>query len=186
MKIKKINLKGKKAQVWGLDLAIGLMVFVGIIFMFYRYSVSFVPEGTSLEKMIQQGGFVSESLLSQGYPENWNETNDINQVRMFGLLDNNSLLDANKWTKFAEWSDPNGEYSLVKEKLNTDFAFYIFFSKEGDTDPKMSINGYDFAGKGIPDDAKQTTRVERLVAYNDTGTIIPLKMVLFLWSYQKT
>jgi hypothetical protein len=185
MKMKKINLKSKKAQVWGLDLAIGLMVFVGIIFMFYRYSVSFVPEDTSLEKMVKQGGFVSESLLSQGYPGNW-DTLDIDELGMFGLLDNQSLLDVNKWTKFAEWSTGPSTYSLVREKLNTDFAFYVFFSDEGDTDPKMQINGYDFAGKEVPDDAKQITRVERLVAYNDTGTIIPLKMVLSLWSYQKT
>jgi len=184
MKIKKIKIRNKNAQVWALDLAIGLMVFVGIIFMFYRYSVSFVPEKTTIEKMIKQGSFVTESLLSQGYPENWNqEPNTISDTTMFGLLDNNSLLDVGKWEKFCGWSQDY--YTVVKERLNTDFSFYIFFDKNNDGVGEM-IEDCNETGKVLVSGTKQIVKIQRLVAYNDSGQIYPMKMILYLWSNEES
>lgn len=177
------NKKNKKAQIWALDLAIGLMVFAGIIFMFYRYSVSFVPEQTTLQKMIRQGGLISDSLLSEGYPPDWAEKENINDVYMFGLL-SNKLLNETKWAKFCEWSNSN--YRVVKEKMGAGFnSFYIFFDKDNDNIGEAIANCNE-TGKTPPDDARQIVKIERLVAYNESGVIIPMKMILYLWSYQKT
>ncbi|MEM2017726.1 MAG: hypothetical protein QW585_00710 [Candidatus Pacearchaeota archaeon] len=175
--------KNKRAQVWALDLAIGLTVFVGLIFMFYRYSVSFVPEQTTLEKMIRQGGLISSSLLSEGYPPDW-ATKDVGSqdVYMFGLL-SNGILNASKWSKFCQWSTQ--QYSITKQKLGSEFGFYIYFDKNNDKIGEQ-IEDCNETGISPPDNATQVVKLERLVAYNDSGTLVPMKMIFYLWSYQKT
>ncbi|MCS7134637.1 MAG: hypothetical protein NZ889_02150 [Candidatus Pacearchaeota archaeon] len=178
----------KKAQVWALDLAISLIVFVGIIFIFYRYSVSFAPEQITLQKMIKEGGMISENLLSEGYPPDWNEKT-IDKVYMFGFLTNN-LLNESKWSKFCEWSNDETLYPKVKKKVGTEFAFYIVFDKDSNGVLRMGgweeIQNCDQAGKIPPENAAQIVKIERLIAYKSEGRIIPMKMILFLWSYSKT
>lgn len=171
----------KKAQIWALDLAIGLMVFIGIVFMFYRYSVSFVPEQTTLQRMIKQSGLVSNILLSEGYPENWPEK-EIGNVRAFGLLTNEKLNES-KWKKFCEWNITY--YDQIREKLGTDFAFYVYFDKDSDGQ-REEIEGCKYAGKPVPEGATQVVKIERLVAYYNGTQIIPMKMILFLWSYSES
>lgn len=185
----RLNKKNKKAQIWALDLSIGLMVFVAIILLFYRYSVSFAPEDTSIEKMIEQGSFFTESLLTDGYPPNWSLV-DINSVYTLGLLSDN-VLNVTKWEKFCDWSDPDGtEYGKVKEKLGTDFAFYVFLDKnsDGNEDP-ISEGGCSFAGRSpVAENPSQLLKIERLTSYYDENLmqIKPIKLILFLWSYQGT
>ncbi|MEM4703377.1 MAG: hypothetical protein QXP53_02750 [Candidatus Pacearchaeota archaeon] len=185
------KIKNKKAQIWALDLAIGLMVFVGLIFMFYRYSISFVPEQTTFQKMIKQGAYITGSLLHEGYPPNWAEGNppNIENVKMFGLL-SNGTLNKTKWMQFCEWSN-GAEYSKVKEKLGTEFAFYIYFDKDNDGNKERipEQNGCSAAGNdpdAQPNPPTQLVKIERLVAYYDGTEIIPMKMILKLWSYGKT
>lgn len=185
----RLNKKNRKAQVWALDLSIGLMVFVAIILLFYRYSVSFAPEDTSIDKMIEQGSFFTESLLTEGYPPNWS-LGDITSVYTIGLL-NDNVLNVTKWEKFCDWGDPNGtEYGKVKEKLATDFAFYVFLDKNSDGNAdQISEGGCSSAGKSpVSANPSQLLRIERLTAYYDENSmqIEPIKLILFLWSHQET
>jgi len=180
MKLKKLKFN-KKGQIWALDLAIGLMVFIAIIFMFYRYSVSFVPEQTTVEKMIKQAGTLSESLIKEGYPPAWDEGN-LEGIYSFGLI-TNQTLDKDKWKNFCDWSESN--YIAVKEKLGIDssFGFYIYVDNNNQG-PPYEINGETHAGTIVSESAKQSITVERLILYeNGAEQIIPLKLIVTLWSY---
>jgi hypothetical protein len=128
-------------------------------------------------------------LLSEGYPPNWSLV-DLDAVYSLGLL-NNNMLNVTKWEKFCDWSDPNGtEYGKVKEKLGTDFAFYVFLDKNSDgSGDQISEGGCSSAGNSpVSQNPSQLLKIERLTSYYDEDLmqIKPIKLILFLWSYQET
>ncbi|UCD21072.1 MAG: hypothetical protein JSW08_00805 [archaeon] len=191
-----LSRKNKKAQVWALDLAIGLMVFVMIIFLFYRYSVSFVPEQNIVSRMVREGRYISNSLLINGTPPGWEEITlspeNLEDIYQFGLITDNTL-DPAKWTKFCDWSE--NYYSGVKEKFGTQSSFFIqFFDNMEDfySDPPVprlipDPGGCSGAGNTIQGkNPTQLVKIERLVAYkNESNITIPLRMVIYLWSFEK-
>lgn len=164
-------LRKKKAQVWAVDLSVALVIFIGVIFLFYRYAISFAPEDPLINKMISEGGYVSNTLLTSGYPNNW-ETLTVNQAYSIGLMGKDGIMNQTKIDKLEEWDDPY--YYELKAKLNTRYDYYINFTNA----PFSPI------GKEVPDDAKQVVKIERLVAYhdNEANSINTTKLVLYLWT----
>ena len=78
----------KKAQVWGFDLMIGSIIFVVGILVFYLYSLN-SPDETlgTFSTLSHDGNLIAETLLSEGFPENWDEDN----VTDPGILSNNKI-----------------------------------------------------------------------------------------------
>ena len=103
--------------------------------------------------MIKEAGYVSNSLLSTGFPENWSSLN-INQTLAIGLLDSSGLLDKNKIDTFRDWASSPENYDLSKRKINTRYDYQIIFY-DGEKNPFDSI--------GLaPNNAKQIVKIQRL------------------------
>ena len=175
------NTKNKKAQIWAIDLSIALIIFIGVIFLFYRYSVSFAPENPLINKIIKEGGYVSNTLLTTGFPSNWEELS-LNQTLAIGLLDEEGIMDLNKLNHFSEWvGDSSGEkfanYTLSKRKINTRYNYYIEFDNGQPSPPFQPI------GLAPSTNATQVVKIQRFVAYRDSSNHIQnTKLILKLWT----
>ena len=175
--------RNKRGQVWAIDLSISLVLFIGVIFLFYNFSISFAPEDPLVNKMIAEGGYASGALVSTGYPYNWSFTT-IDQTYSFGLLDDRGFLDPMKLSNFSTWVGNTtllnvANYSLSKRKINTRYNYYINFSDEN-----LADIGWDFNGEN----PKQIVKIQRIILYNDTISdpssylIKPIKLNLYLWT----
>lgn len=182
-KIIQKNTRNKKAQIWAMDLSIALIIFIGVIFLFYRYSISFAPENPLVNKMIKEGGYVSNTLMSTGFPPNWNELN-LNQTLAIGLLNDEEIMDLNKLNNFSQWvGDASGDkfanYTLSKKKINTRYEYYIQFYNG------QAIAPFQPIGLAPTVNATQIIKIQRLVAYRDeSGYINNTKLILELWTTQ--
>jgi hypothetical protein len=182
------NLKAqKRGQIWSIDLAIALILFVGVIFLFYHYSISFAREDPLIAGMVKEGGYVSNSLLGSGYPQNWPALG-INSTVSIGLVDD-GLLNITKVNTLKEWtysSDYN--YSLSKIKLNTKYNYYIQFYGGSLGLPQGVEPLPEYVGRAYTPDTKQIIKIQRLVVVNDTTSgykIRPIKLNLYLWTDEK-
>lgn len=171
------NKKNRKAQIWAIDLSIALIIFVGVIFLFYKYSISFAPEDPLINKMIKEGGYVSNTLLTTGFPPNWNELN-LDETFAIGLTDKDGMLDLNKLSNFSAWIGNSGgdNYTASKKKVNTKYDYYITFY-DGTSAPFEPI------GLEPASDAKQIIKIQRFAAYEyDGNKINNTKMIIELWT----
>ena len=76
-----------KAQAWGIDLMVATSIFVVGILIFFIYSLnSFNESEEEIDKLFYDGKLISNYILSEGHPDNWNENN----VQKIGIT-NNSL-----------------------------------------------------------------------------------------------
>jgi len=188
LKNKCTKIKNKKAQVWAIDLSIALIIFLGVILLFYKYSISFAPEDPLVNKMIKEGGYASNTLISTGFPENWSSLNLTDTIAI-GLLDKEGLMDLNKLNNFTTWINPEGildnaNYSLSKRRINTRYDYYIEFKNSESTspfDPPIII------GKQPTGQEKQIVKIQRFVAYHDpvSDSINATKLILVLWTTQE-
>ncbi len=170
--------KNKKAQVWAIDLSVALVIFIGVIFLFYRYSISFAPEDPLINKMIKEGGYVSNTLLSSGYPQNWETLDNLENIYSIGLIGEDDLLDINKINNFTKWSE--SDYATLKRKINTKYDYYIEFKDTPETNALDPIGQQP--SNQPPDNAKQIIKIQRLVAYHDSDQIKTAKLILYLWT----
>ena len=81
----------KKGQIWGMDIMIAVSIFLVALIVFLIYSLNQTTEAVEIIKDLEYNGkIISESLLSEGYPESWDNTN----VVRIGLITNNQLSTA--------------------------------------------------------------------------------------------
>lgn len=167
-------MKNKKAQVWAIDLSIALIIFIGVIFLFYRYSISFAPENYVLNKMIAEGGYASNMLLSTGFPPTWNQ-GTLDNAFSIGILNDNGLLDPVKLNQLRTWASNPTNYESIKKKINTKYNYYIEFSPIA-----FQPIGHDYSTANPS--PKQIVKIQRLIAYQDTNEIKTAKLILYLWT----
>mgnify|MGYP000014655228 CR=1 FL=1 len=77
----------KKGQAWGFDLMMASIIFLGGITVFYLYSLNTPEAETTLNKLTYEGNIVASTLLSDGFPIDWEEFNVVNP----GILSNNKI-----------------------------------------------------------------------------------------------
>ncbi len=127
--MEKSSLINKKAQVFYIDFMIGLMLFtlVAAIF-FYNYD-----SGLKSVNIIENEAIrLSEMLMDTGYPEHWNTEN----IEQIGILDNEINKTKLKYLK-------NIKYNRLKNITNMKFDFYIYLSKDNETEKINGIEDYD-------------------------------------------
>jgi hypothetical protein len=152
----------KKAQVWFLDFVVGLLMFMVVVFVYYDYSNNLVDDSeTDWDEMIIDSKTMSSSLMSMGYPNNWNETN----VQRIGVLNSNYRLNQTKIERFVNMS-----YDTTKDIFNTRFKYYFFIQDKNDTI-------YFPAGK-FPTDHRYLVQTTRILIYNSSV----YRMVLYIWN----
>src|SRR3989338_10997408 len=131
-----INFKTKKAQAWGVDLIIASIIFLIGILAFYLYAINTPKESeTIIDKLLYQGDTIAGSLLSEGYPENWDEEN----VLILGIMTQNKI-NKTKLEKLYNLSVNN--YEKTKFLFNTNYNYYVLFQEN------ITINGNSINGLG--------------------------------------
>ena len=152
---------------------IASMIFISGIIIFYVYSLNYPKESQeTLDQLFSEGDFVTESILSEGLPSNW----DGSSVIRIGITTNNKVNDT-KLERFYTLADsqtnPPG-YAKAKSVLNTKYNFFMNFSEQ------MVINNNPVAGIGKSFDGEQTKNIIKITR----ATIYQNKIVslnLYVW-----
>lgn len=139
----------KKAQAWGFDLAVGMVIFVVGIISFYLYTTNLPGASEETIEILQQDGeLIAESLMSEGNPSNWNLTN----VVRIGLL-TNKRINQTKWDNFKTLA--NSEYNRTKSLFRIKDNYFVYIGDD-------TVNG---AGLNY-NSATNLIRITRVVTHN--------------------
>ena len=164
----------KGGQAWGIDLMFaGIIFFTGVI-IFYLYSINYPAEGQNkIEELFFEGEFIADALLSEGLPENWNETN----FAIPGIVTENKINE----TKLAliynlsnENQNPQG-YERVKSAFSTRYDFFFNFSEEITIDSQTISEGG--IGKQISPSPENLIKITRITLYKNK----PVTLNVFIW-----
>ncbi len=173
MKVKKKRMP-KKAQIWFIDFAVGLLIFIAALVFFFTADTNLLDrEQNTLNDLNFESKLITESLMNTGYPRMWNKSN----VVEIGISDNNRINET-KLRYFGEI-----EYNTSKSVLKTKYDYYLFFQDSSST---AWINS-SHEGTGKPgtnstnvldvNDPDYIVKMVRFVIYKSN----PKKMVLYLW-----
>jgi hypothetical protein len=162
---------GKRAQSWGLDLMIGMTIFSLGIFSFYIYSLNYSSEGEeALRWMLYDGNMISNVILSEGYPADWNSSS----VVKIGILSEGKINET-KLERFYSLALEN--YSETKPLFNTKYD-YFFFLDENFTIGSSQVNGI---GKPSTNPASITSnnlvKITRFTIYKNK----PVTAYIYVW-----
>ena len=152
-----LSISTRKASVWYMDFGVGLLLFIiGTSIFFSFTNESIVQDDDQLNNMISSLKFASSSLMTRGYPEDWNSTT----VKKIGLTDGNNRIIAQKVSRFA-----NLDSDKVKYAFNSAYKYEICFRDENND--LVEINGLSCIGEPSENSTYQVT-VQRLVIYDDS------------------
>ena len=164
-----------KAQVFSLDLIIAMLVFGSAILIYYKNITNLSDQDEELlDDLLIDVKSISNSLVSQGYPYNWNKDN----VVRIGITDNNRFNE----TKLEQFSMI--PYNEGRKLFGTAYDYYIFFrdrdnnivpfneSLEGIGKP-----GVNFTNIQTVENPKKLVKVTRLIVKESEIE----KMVIYLW-----
>ncbi|MBS3099536.1 hypothetical protein J4462_04950 [Candidatus Pacearchaeota archaeon] len=116
-------MKAKKAQAWGFDLIIATVIFLAGLIFFFVYVLNFPTEREEVfNSLVYEGEIIGDSLLSEGFPENW----QINDVIAIGILSAGVVNDT-KWKQFYDLT--NSDYQKSQRLLNVENHYYVFFEE---------------------------------------------------------
>ena len=157
----------RKGQAWGLDLTIAAVIFtVGLVF-FYFYALNQPNEAKeTVDALFYDGEVLASSILSEGYPLDWN----MNNVVTIGILTEGKINNS-KLQKFYNLNA--SDYEKTKNLFNTRYDYYFFLEKN------MSTIAADVEGIGKkPGDAENLVRITRFTIYQDR----PITAYLYIWN----
>lgn len=124
----------ERGQVWIGDFIIGIGVFFVAILIFVVYLGNIADNAKSdITQLSFQAKLLSNYLVGIGTPSDW--SNNPAAVQRIGLTDGESRID---WVKFNALHKL--QYDYVKELLNTNYDFYVFFEDEDNS--VLNIGGY--------------------------------------------
>jgi len=151
----------KKAQAWGLDLMIALVIVSIAVFSFLFFIVNHTNETKEEFRGISYDAeFIADSLMSPGMPVNWSEGN----VVSIGIVDGGRINES-KLENFYNLAE--NDYNKTRRTFKT--AYDYLFTLEGN----FSINSTNVSGIGKPgSDANNLTgdnvaAVKRVIIYQD-------------------
>ena len=159
-------MKEKRGQAWGFDLIIGAILFIIGVLGFYFFAINSQQEqANKLEELNYAASSITDNLLSEGLPNNWNLTT----VVRLGIT-NNDNINQTKLDMFQNLSIQN--YALTKRLLNTEKEYYIIFKL-----PVIANNQtITWIGK-TPQNQSNLVKQTRLSAYNDK----PITIEVYAW-----
>lgn len=186
--IRKNRKKSKKSQVWTIEFILSFLIFTAAVILSVK-SIFNIYTNENLRDIQRESEFVSQYLLSDGFPDDW----DNNTVIRAGLTTNNRLND----TKII--SLYNLEYGYAKEALGIKNSnFFIYFSNSSGIFPLFhivnnSIPESDGCGYGYYGVVKQytaqceidvgslkytdMTKISRITNYN--GSVVLLNLLIW-------
>lgn len=163
--------KPKRGQAWGVDLMVAVIIFsIGIVFFLLYSSNNSKSSRESYEVLYYEGKSISDNILSEGYPKDWNSSN----VVMIGLTINNRI-DQNKLEEFYNLSQ--NDYQKTKKIFGTRYDYY--FLMEGN----LTVNSAEISGFGKPGvniteiDPKNLIKINRISIYKNK----PVTIYVYIW-----
>ena len=162
-----------RGQIWSLDLMSGLALFLVGIMIFFVYSLNQPSQAKeSFEFLSYDGKIIADSLLSEGYPKNWNSNNAIS----LGITTSNKINQSKLETLYQMIYVQNN-YTKTKNLLNTEYNYYFFL------DQNMTVSTGSIEGIGKPGitkqniDAKNLIKTTRFTIYQNKTT----PLYLYIW-----
>ena len=163
----------KKAQIWGLDILVGMTLFLIGIIVFFVYSLNQPGEAQdNFELLFHDGKIIADNLMSPGYPLNWNSSN----VITLGISSDDKINET-KLERLYEIIYTENNYSLTKNIFNTQYEYYFFLEQN------MTINSVEIGGIGKPGatkdniDAKNLIKITRFTIYQNKTT----SLYIYIW-----
>ncbi len=153
--------KRKTAQAWGIDLAVAMIIFTFGILIFFFYAINRPNEAKeNIDSLSYDGEVIADSILSKGYPDNWNTTN----IGTLGVLSDNKVNE----TKLEYFYNLSAEdYNRTRALFNTRFEYYLSFSQN------MSISGLEVEGIGSePNNEENLIKITRFTIYKNKPTTV--------------
>jgi len=148
-----------------------VFIFTASMTIFFFYVLNDSSEGgENLEKLYYEGAHITNLILSEGYPTNWNSEN----VVEIGILTNEKINET-KLERFYNLTQE--EYSKTRIKFNTKYDYYFFL------DRNMTINSKTIEGIGKPGikksniDAENLIKISRATIYKNK----PVAAELYIW-----
>lgn len=164
----------KKAQGWGIDIIAAIMIFFFGIVLFYTYSINKSNESeVNFESLKYEGNLILGSILSEGYPVEWNSTN----VNKIGILSDGKI---NHTKLEAFYNLTLSDYSLTRRLFTTKYHYFIFV-EENFTFHNGAVNIDGFGKPGFDRNninAENLIRINRVAIYNDK----PSTFNLYIWN----
>jgi len=174
----------RKSQSWTLEFILAMLIFVTATVASIRM-INSIYSGDEFQRIITISESISESMLSTGYPEDWNN----NSVIRIGLLTEDKL----NITKLEYLY--NTEYHESKRLLNTKYNYFMYFSYNNQTISILEINNTKVCGYGSQEiireysnntckismnesQYKNIAKIVRLVAYNHSI----IQMTVYVWN----
>lgn len=147
----------KKGQAWGADLIIGTSLFITAIAILYIYTYNDAARTHDpLSSLYDQAAVVSEALMSEGEPLDWNEGN----VIRIGILENNSMSEEKLASLNALAAT---DYKTTKQLFRIQNNYDIQFSES------LNVNGEEITHIGLsPENPKNLVKVTRLATYKNS------------------
>jgi hypothetical protein len=172
----------KKGQTWYMDYIFGIFIFSICLILYYKFIPNLEAEElNNLEEIYLDAKTISESIVSQGYPQNWtNET-----VHKIGILSHGKTINHSKFIEFNNMA--LDDYNKTRMKFNVHSEFIIFFTDINDNpinlsniykigNPKVTLTGsnnLDLSGIN----QNNLVSITRILIYNKST----IKMVAYSW-----
>lgn len=157
-----------KGQIYYVEFIFAVFVFFAVLVFFISNVLTTLDE-SGLTQIAAEAKFVSEDLMSEGRPENWNVSN----VQKIGITDGASRIDTTKLSMFANMS--NSSYTNAKSLFNIASDYYVYLETKNGT--RILIDGQPGVGKNYSDSKKIIKNV-RLAVYNNTEIV---RLVVLVW-----
>lgn len=163
-------IKQEKAQAWGIDLMIAVVIFSVGISVFYIYSLNSENQENIAKKLNYDGEMIIESLFSSGFPQNWNSGN----VVKIGIVDNGKI-NQTKLELFYLLAKEN--YPRTKILFNTKYDYLFFLSAN------LTISGQEVEAIGKPGADKDNVQSENLIKITrfTINENKPVTAYLYVW-----
>jgi len=144
--------------VYFIDYMIATFIFATFILMFFLYAPNIVDRDTSdYDALILEAKTVSNALMSQGIPHNWNTTN----VTRIGLMNKNRQLN---YTKVAMFFNNISE-DETRRKFNIQHNYLVtVINKKG---IRVPFGANSSTGVWIEENATKSARIGRIVPYKN-------------------
>jgi hypothetical protein len=175
----------RRSQIWITDVTLSIILFTAASVIAFNIIMNSFSVTNNYERIRADASRISEYLLSEGTPQDWNQTNVIRP----GLLTGKRL---NATKVYQAMNMTNTSYQSFKPSLQTENDFIIVF--ENRTGGIMTFQDYCSIGK--PDTGMDKTSyplfctlnmtgveyddlvmIERFILYNSDIA----KMVIYMW-----
>lgn len=167
-----------KGQAMSFDFILALTLFIIMLAIFFLHFGRLEKPDTALVEMQEEVIGISNILMGEGSPENWNADN----VILPGITNGDYRLDTAKWDMLASM-DTSEFNNLFKSK----YSLLIFLEDKNECIPSVlgtrAIGSASIPNIACPQradiilDATHIVPISRILIYNAT----PTKLTIYAW-----